>query len=264
MRRIFHRNRAPATSTVAPSVTTTTVVSESAPVAAYSESTIQQVELPKELREKPAVVHENIRREEVEEIQPVIHREREVTELRQLTQPIYEQDVRPIQIHEQILAAEQRPAIIGAVAVTQPAPLSTSQFAGVERKIVEKPAVIVETIRRHVIEEIQPIIYKEIHEPHIIRVTKPIYERIVETPVVTQQILAARNYTVQLPQQEVVTTTTTTATEPGVSASNTGYSRRGFHGHHHHEKNHPTMTTQTAGAPTTVVTTGPNTTVTSV
>lgn len=279
----FHKNKATTTTTsVAPvttttaATTTTTVVENAAPIA-IAETRYEQVELPKEMRERPAVIHENIRREEVEEIQPVIHRERETTELRQLTQPIYEQAVRPIQIHEQVLAAEQRPAVIGAAAVTQAAPVSTSVFAGVERKVVEKPAMVVETVKRHIIEEVQPVIYKEIHEPHIIRVTKPIYERIVETPLVVQQTLAPRNVTVQLPmaqQQEIITTTTSTTSAPVA-----GSTRRGFHGHHHHNKNHPVATTATtstpiytsttplvgtAGMPQTVSTIGPSTTVTAV
>jgi len=281
----FHKKNTTTTTAVAPvttaSTTTTTVVSEQAPIG-IAETRIEQVELPKEMRERPAVIHENIRREEVEEIQPVIHRERETTELRQLTQPIYEQAVRPIQIHEQVLAAEQRPAVIGAAAVTQAAPVSTSVFAGVERKVVEKPAMVVETVKRHIIEEVQPIIYKEIHEPHIIRVTKPIYERIVETPLVVQQTLAPRNVTVQLPvqqQQEIITTTTST-TAPTATAAAVGTTRRGFHGHHHHSRNHPaaatTSTTSapiyttttpmvtTAGVPQTVSTIGPSTTVTAV
>jgi len=277
----FHKKNTTTTTAVAPvttaSTTTTTVVSEQAPIG-IAETRIEQVELPKEMRERPAVIHENIRREEVEEIQPVIHRERETTELRQLTQPIYEQAVRPIQIHEQVLAAEQRPAVIGAAAVTQAAPVSTSVFAGVERKVVEKPAMVVETVKRHIIEEVQPVIYKEIHEPHIIRVTKPIYERIVETPLVVQQTLAPRNVTVQLPmaqQQEIITTTTSTTAAAPVAGS----TRRGFHGHHHHSRNHPVATTSTtstpiytstapvvgtAGMPQTVSTIGPSTTVTAV
>jgi len=250
LRGYLHRkNGTPAATGETTTVTTQTTIPESqsqvlqtAPMMA--ETRMETVELPKEIREKPAIIHEKIRREEVEEIQPVIHRERDTTELRQLTQPIYEQDVKPIQMHEQILAAEQRPTIVYPVPMMAPAPLSTSEFAGVERKVIEKPAVLVETIRRHVIEEVQPVIYREIHEPHIIRVTKPIYEKVVEAPLIVQQTLVAKQcvFTPQLVQyplqrEEVTTTTTTTPGIAGTTSSTTTGQSTGFHGHHHHGSN---------------------------
>jgi hypothetical protein len=265
MRRVFGRKHAPVQEETTTTTTTTSLPGAPTTAAVVAETRIEQVELPREIRERPAVVHETIRREEVEEIQPVIHRERDTTEVRQLTQPIYEQEVRSVQIHEQTLPAEQRAAVIYEAAPLPAAPLPTSSFAGVERRVVEKPPVVVETIKRLVIEETQPIIYKEIHEPHIIRVTKPIYERVVEAPVVYQETLAAREtfrpmqYAAPL-REEVTTTTSTTSTGPVAGATGASVGR-GFHGHHHHRKSANLGTTTTVApvqttAATTVTETG--------
>lgn len=64
-----------------------------------------------ELREKPAVVQEVIKGSVREEIQPVIHREREQLEIREEIQPIYEKSVRPTLVEERALAAEVRPEV---------------------------------------------------------------------------------------------------------------------------------------------------------
>jgi hypothetical protein len=64
-----------------------------------------------ELREKPAVVQEVIRPGVREEIQPVIHREREQMEIREEIQPIYEKSVRPTIVEQRQLAPEMRPEV---------------------------------------------------------------------------------------------------------------------------------------------------------
>lgn len=64
-----------------------------------------------ELREKPAVVQEVIKGSVREEIQPVIHREREQLEIREEVQPIYERSIRPTLVEERALAAEIRPEV---------------------------------------------------------------------------------------------------------------------------------------------------------
>jgi hypothetical protein len=152
----------------------------------------EEILLPERM-ERPAVVHEKIRREEVEEIQPVIHRELDRTEIRQITQPFLEKEVKPVQVHESILPAENRAPILPASSeIPREKFENLTEFEGVERRRIEKTPIIVETVKKHIIEEVQPIIYKEIHEPHIIKLTKPIYEKIVEAPVVFKERLPIR------------------------------------------------------------------------
>lgn len=38
-------------------------------------------------------------------------------------------------------------------------------------------------VKPHIIEEVQPVIHRTIHEPHIIHERKDIYEKIVEAPI---------------------------------------------------------------------------------
>ena len=61
-------------------------------------------------------------------------------------------------------------------------------------------------VKPHIIEEVQPVIHKTIHEPHIIHERKDIYERIVEPPV---EIVETRS---AIYEKEVPTTTHTKAT----------------------------------------------------
>jgi len=147
---------------------------------------------PVQIQEKPAVIHERIRKEEVEEIQPIIHRELERLEIHQVTQPMVEQIVQPTQIQERTLAAETRPIISKGVYTPSTAIPQGTQDIQAFHKTVEKPAIIMETERRRVIEEIQPVIYKEILQPTIIRETREIFEKIIEAPIILQETRASQ------------------------------------------------------------------------
>lgn len=46
-----------------------------------------------------------------------------------------------------------------------------------------------ESEKKKIIEEIQPVIYREVIQPHIIRVTQPIYEKIIEADVYVTETL---------------------------------------------------------------------------
>jgi len=135
----------------------------------------------------PSVVHETILPIEREEIQPVIHREIEKTEIVHVTAPQYEAMNLPTRVSERVLPAEYRPEVRmpSMEAEARLRELSTlhrssSQVSAVKREVIERPPLIEETLHRRVIEEIQPVIHKEIVEPRVIKEIKPIYERIVE------------------------------------------------------------------------------------
>jgi hypothetical protein len=140
-------------------------------------------------QEKPPVIREIVHPSEKHEVNPIIYREREQTEIRQVEQPIYETLRRPTIVIEKALPAENRPVI-------QPQATdfdlkyregldkykSSVEYAPVETETITKPPVVIETIRKHVREEIQPVIFREIYEPHVIKETRPIYEKIIEAP----------------------------------------------------------------------------------
>jgi hypothetical protein len=58
--------------------------------------------------------------------------------------------------------------------------------------VVNKAPIVYETERRKILEEVQPIVYKQVVQPVIIRETKPIYEKIIEAPVIFREVREAR------------------------------------------------------------------------
>jgi len=152
---------------------------------------LQQLVEPAIIQEKPAVIHERIRKEEVEEIQPVIHREHERLEVHQITKPMVEQIVQPTVIQERVLQAETRAPIQRGVYIGGPVPAGTSDVQSFH-KVVEKSPIIYEIERKKILEEIQPVLYKEILQPTIIRQTKDIYEKVIDAPVILTSTLPSQ------------------------------------------------------------------------
>jgi len=136
------------------------------------------------------VIDETIIQEEQEIIQPVIHREVEKTEVRHVIQPVYQDTTTATQVHERTLPAEFRAEVDEsdgllesmqqANTISQPTIVSTTAS---QTTTVVNEAIIHETIKPHIIEEVVPVIHRTVHEPHIIHERKDIYERIVEPPV---------------------------------------------------------------------------------
>jgi len=184
---------------------------------------VVQVQMPTQIRENPAVVHEQIRREQVEEIQPIMNIEKLKTEVHQVTQPLLDKEIKPVAYQQVTLAREVLPEVIHRGG---PAPLrdiSTVAYQNTQNMTVQKPAIYTEVDETTIIEEIQPVIYKETVVPSIIQETQPIYQKIVEGPTYIQETLAPRDIsgTHHVPQQiyqqvphhkilgQTVTTTTT-------------------------------------------------------
>jgi hypothetical protein len=137
--------------------------------------------------ERPAVVKERIIPIEEESIQPVIHREVERREIHEVLQPIHERQVMPATVEEKQLQAEYRP-VIGGYAPRQATVIApTVEYATTERTQIVRPPIIEETIRKTIIEELQPVIHREVVKPHILRQTQPIYEKIIEPEVVLKE-----------------------------------------------------------------------------
>jgi len=150
--------------------------------------------------EKPALIYENIRKEQVEEIQPVIHREHQRTEVRQVTQPIVQGFVAPIQVEEKTLAPEIRTPT-GSPAALPPVqtPTGTTTVRSAT-KVVEKPPIIMDTERTKFIEEIQPVIYRNVLQPSIVKETVDVYERVIDPNTFVRETRPPQ-YTSSVPQQ---------------------------------------------------------------
>jgi len=158
----------------------------------FQQQTFVQQQASVEKIAKPAVVYETVHKEELEEIQPVIHREHDRTEVHQITQPIMEGVFQSTVIQEKELAAEFRaPVQLGSLYISPATPQGSCTVQEFH-KIVEKSPIIMETERKKVIEEIQPVVYKDVLQPTLIRETRQIYERIVEAPVIIQETRATQ------------------------------------------------------------------------
>jgi len=126
--------------------------------------------------ELPAIVHETIRREEVEEIQPIIHREYQRTKIVRIAMPISEREIKPVTFTESGLAE-------GNTTRNYNGPLPKEYESYLARDIVdgeiiriEKEPIIIESIRHVIIEEIRPVIHREIIYPAQLRGTVEVNE----------------------------------------------------------------------------------------
>jgi hypothetical protein len=179
--------------------------------------------------EAAPIIHETIRREEVEEIQPVIHREREKTEIRKITQPIQTKETKGVTTTEVTLPVEVKAEV--RMPVSEPPQLAVLPGVAHEqtRTTVQKPPVVIETVKQKIVEEVTPVVYKQTVEPHVIKITQPIYEKIVEGPVYvnqafstvplnqqSQQIIQEQQQSVQGLQQQQQTTIQQTSIAPQI------------------------------------------------
>lgn len=171
------------------STKTTTYTSSSSTVAPM----VEKVLLPTQVIEKPVAIHEEIRKELIEEVQPVVNVEKFHTEVHQVTQPLFDKEVRAVQIENRTLATEVLPEVrVEGRGFRQTDEMSTTRFLDTAKVVVEKPAIVTEVEKKQIIEEIQPVIYKETIVPTVIQETKPIYQKVVEGAVYTQETLAAK------------------------------------------------------------------------
>jgi len=144
--------------------------------------------------ERPLIVRETIMPQEKIEVQPIIHREREQLEIHEVVQPMHERDIAPTSMRTATLPAQIRTDVRESDANFQTQyRAATTRYAsdvetmGVQRELVNKAPILEEHISRKIIEEIQPILYKETITPTIIEETQPVYERIVEAPIMYEE-----------------------------------------------------------------------------
>jgi len=156
------------------------------PVREESQALPQQTSISVVQREP--VVQEQIQQVEKELIQPVIHRERQQTEVHQVTQPLLQTEIRPVITEERVLPSEVRPTIREQVRELPQVTAQSSTVVGAPMvQVMEEGPRIEETIRRTIREEIQPVIYKETVMPKIVHQVQPIYEKIIDAPIIYRE-----------------------------------------------------------------------------
>jgi hypothetical protein len=144
---------------------------------------------PSQTITKPAVIHETILGKEKQIVQPIIHREREQTEIHQLTQPFFQREVRPTMETSTMLPAEIRPVIDNTPRElpVEEGPRGSVQIAPVQRELFQQQPIVEEVVHKKVIEEITPILQKEVIQPRVVHHVQPIFEKVIEAPVVIQE-----------------------------------------------------------------------------
>jgi len=147
--------------------------------------------------EKPMIVHETFMPQEKIEVQPVVHREREQLEVHEVTQPMRERDIAPTNVRVATLPAQVKADVRESDANFQTQyRAASSRYApevetlGVQREFVNKAPILEEHISRKIIEEVQPVLYRETITPTLIEETQPVYERIVEAPIMYEETRA--------------------------------------------------------------------------
>jgi len=184
--------------------------------------------------ERPVVVHDKILPSQLTEVQPVVHRDIEQTEVREVLQPMKERDIAPTQIQHMELPAQRFEARASDAAFQAQYREATTRIrsdtitAPLVVENIERPALVEEVIHKKIVEEVQPVLYREVLRPTVIEATKPIYEHVVEAPIMYEQVRPMVDLgtkvlpgggvqpTMALPAQTYQTTGTTWAGEPKV------------------------------------------------
>jgi len=162
--------------------------------------------------EKPLIVRETVLPQEKIEVQPIIHREREQLEVHEVTQPMHERDIAPTNVRTATLPAQVRADIRESDANFQTQYRAASnryasdvETLGVQREFYNKQPILEEHISKKIIEEVQPVLYKETIAPTLIEETQPVYERIVEAPVMFEETRATVDLGTKMLSQPIQT-----------------------------------------------------------
>jgi hypothetical protein len=188
---------APTTATteapLATSSTSSTLILEE-PIAQLTEEKLVIAEpVNLETIEKDVVVHEHIHPIQKEEIQPVIFREREQLEIKQVTENLHETQVEPTLVEQRELAPLVKETVVEESAAIPENIAIPSVDRDVTLKSVQVNAPLVnETIKKTIVTEVQPVLEKDLVVPVLIQETQPVYEKIIEAPVVIKEVTAVR------------------------------------------------------------------------
>jgi len=150
---------------------------------------------------RPAVVYEKQIRKEKEEIQDVVDRNRYTTEIRQVIQPVQHIVNLPEKEEHNTLAVINRGAAVNSAPdqiqrydrqlKLYPSGSLINEGESTEKTTARKEPVIRERIRARVIEEIQPVVYREVVQPVRVQSKQPIVETVIHGATVREVVTAA-------------------------------------------------------------------------
>jgi len=150
-----------------------------------------------------ALAEERLHIREKEIIQPVITRDIDQTEIRQVVQPVHEEKILDTQLREKVLATQNIEKDMSRPVAPIVVPTARSE-TDKQTQRVEQAAIIEERIHKKIIEDVQPVIYRDVVQNEEVLIKQPIHEHIVEAPIVT--------------------TTTATIIESGTSKTSSAFS----------------------------------------
>jgi len=131
-----------------------------------------------------ALAEERLHIREKEIIQPVITRDIDKTEIRQVVQPVHEEKVLDTQLREKVLATQNIEKDMSRPVAPIAVPTARSETDKQTQRVEQAP-IIEERIHKKIIEDVQPVIYRDVVQNEEVLIKQPIHEHIVEAPVVT-------------------------------------------------------------------------------
>jgi len=159
---------------IAVTQTTTTTTQQQSATAATVERRVADAALGEERL--------HIREKEI--IQPVITRDIDKTEIRQVVQPVHEEKVLDTQLREKVLATQNIEKDMSRPVAPIAVPTARSETDKQTQRVEQAP-IIEERIHKKIIEDVQPVIYRDVIQNEEVLIKQPIHEHIVEAPVVT-------------------------------------------------------------------------------
>lgn len=146
--------------------------------------------------QRPAVVYERRIRKENEEIQDVVDRNRYTTEIRQIIQPVkHVVNLDEKEESNQLVPIERGVSYDASADNFEryerqrklyPSGALIPEGESTEKVTVRKEPVIRERIRARVIEEIQPVVYREVIQPVHVKSEQPIHETVIHGATVRE------------------------------------------------------------------------------
>jgi len=133
------------------------------------------------------LVEEKIHNKEAQHVQPVITRDIEQKFVTQVVQPVHETQVLPTQHATGSMAVENREVNHDAVVAPQIIPEAVRIAGKTDVNVVQHAPIVEERVHKTIIEEVQPVLYRDVIQNKETIITQPIHERIVEAPVVIQE-----------------------------------------------------------------------------
>jgi hypothetical protein len=143
--------------------------------------------------ERPTIIQETIRPSERIEVQPLVHIDKDQVEVHKVVQPMRERDIAPTRVEHVSMAPQhmEYAAPQTQFRSTQPIIQPRTMVEPLQRSTLERPPIVEETIHKKVVEEVQPVLYRETVAPTVVHATKPIHQHIVEP---TQYVEETRGF----------------------------------------------------------------------